>query len=141
MRTIENNETRGKKCKELDTYSDEIVKTNAFVDYKSSMRWKKTIPSYKNVMCNDYELYKLKPLGTVSANYNVLVSLYGYPQIMERYNNTYRFQIVWYIKFSNGTISCIRQELKKMIESRYNEKWKISGTCDNSMKYLVLMLL
>ena len=130
-----------KQGKEVKEYSDEIVRSKAFVDYRSSIRWKKTIPKYKKVKCNDFELYKLKYMGCITANYNILTSLYGQPQIIEKYNSTFRFEVVWYIKFINGTITCISKNFKRTIEPKYNEQWKISGTSENSMKYLILMLL
>jgi hypothetical protein len=119
--------------------SDEIVKSHAF-DTRNEYKQYST-PKYKTYFCNDYELHKLLYLGSIGTDINALKHYFGSPQRLECYKGQFSFELIWYIKFKDGTDGSITKYFKNNREIAYCNTWKVSGNNDSFMKHIILLLL
>ena len=120
--------------------SDEIVKAHAF-DTRNEYYKCNRIPQYKTYFCNDYELHVLKYLGPIRTDINALKHYFGSPQRLECYKGVFSFELIWYIKFKDGTDGSITKYFKNNREIVYCDTWKVSGNNDSFMKHIILLLL
>ena len=125
---------------EDDAYSDEIVKTCAFNHGKPGYK-RKYENAYETVICNDVDLLKLHYLGPLRVNYSSLSHIFGKPQELCCYKGSYAFELVWYIKFKDGSKGSICKSFKNSMAVNYADKWKVYGSSDLAMKNIILLLL
>ena len=125
---------------EDDAYSDEIVKAHAFNHGKPGYKCKYE-KAYETVICNDVDLLKLHYLGPIRANYSSLNHIFGKPQELPFHKGPYAFELVWYIKFQDGSKASICKSFKNSMAASYTDRWKVYGSSDLAMKNIILLLL
>ena len=125
-----------KKCLGLSSTnveSDQIVKSSAFVYTNKS----KPKIKYVTSICNDYELLNLQYLGFIESDLNGLKSLFGEPQRLCCYKGPFSFEIVWYIKFNDGTICSISKYFKNEYRYKFCEKWRVCANNTKAIKHII----
>tara|TARA_Y100000589_G_C26981715_1_gene558878 strand:+ start:30 stop:410 length:381 start_codon:yes stop_codon:yes gene_type:complete len=120
----------GTRVKETNTYATE---KEIYLNHKAC--------SYRVEKCNDMELYNLKYSGPFIANYNNIKHFFGEPQILNCYRGPFSFEVIWYIKFNDGSIACISKYFKYKREI-YNEiKWRLCINKDIALTHIISMFI
>ena len=95
------------------------------------------IPKYRVEKCNDVELYKLYYKGSLNITYREITKWFGLPQRNKCYKGPFAYELLWYIKFTDGSIASISKYFKIIDYPKYNTTWRICTNNNKALKNLI----
>ena len=120
----------GTRVKETNTY---VTEKKVYLNHKPCC--------FCVEKCNDMQLYNLTYSGPLMTNYKSIVNIFVKPQIIESYRGPFSCEVIWYIKFNDGSIACISKYFKYKREI-YNEiKWRLCINKDIALTHIISMFI